>query len=306
MIARTAALYLAFFVCVLDRAQCRRLCVRGARVRVAARARAGTPEGAAAFGAGDAARRTHDRRNRRAARGIVAIASYLLARAAIAPLEAARERERAFAADAAHELRSPLAGNCSRRAGRTSGRATGDARAAFETIARGALDASAVVADLLTLARDPGRTALQCEPVDLRRSSSRASRDTQPLATSRSVRIDSRAGQRDRRRRRAAAARAGAQLIDNADASRAHAVRSLAPESADSARSSSKTMVTASPPEERERIFQRFYRRANDGTGDGARARDRALDRICARRGDRGLRSSDGRRMFCRNLSRSR
>ncbi|MGB6951797.1 MAG: hypothetical protein WBE15_07635, partial [Candidatus Cybelea sp.] len=34
---------------------------------------------------------------------IVAIASYLLARTAIAPLEAARERERRFTGDAAHE-----------------------------------------------------------------------------------------------------------------------------------------------------------------------------------------------------------
>ena len=40
---------------------------------------------------------------------VVAIASYALARATIAPLQAARERERLFAADAAHELRSPLA-----------------------------------------------------------------------------------------------------------------------------------------------------------------------------------------------------
>ena len=39
---------------------------------------------------------------------VVAIASYLLARTAIAPLEAARERERRFTGDAAHELRSPL------------------------------------------------------------------------------------------------------------------------------------------------------------------------------------------------------
>ena len=37
---------------------------------------------------------------------LVAVASYALARAAIAPLEAARERERQFAADAAHGLRS--------------------------------------------------------------------------------------------------------------------------------------------------------------------------------------------------------
>ncbi len=39
---------------------------------------------------------------------VVAVASYALARAAIAPLEAARDRERQFAADAAHGLRSPL------------------------------------------------------------------------------------------------------------------------------------------------------------------------------------------------------
>ncbi|HXO17941.1 MAG TPA: hypothetical protein VN909_07205, partial [Candidatus Dormibacteraeota bacterium] len=35
---------------------------------------------------------------------IFAVASYVLARTTIAPLQAARERERLFAADAAHEL----------------------------------------------------------------------------------------------------------------------------------------------------------------------------------------------------------
>ena len=43
-----------------------------------------------------------------------------------------------------------------------------------------ALEASAVVTDLLTLARDPARRALQCEPVDLAAIVTLASRVTRP------------------------------------------------------------------------------------------------------------------------------
>jgi len=39
----------------------------------------------------------------------VGIAAYLLARTSLSPLIAARERERSFSIDVAHELRSPLA-----------------------------------------------------------------------------------------------------------------------------------------------------------------------------------------------------
>jgi signal transduction histidine kinase len=268
LIARTAALYLAIFVCVL-------VALNAGAYAFVAREYASllapamaTPEGAQAFGA--AMRRV----------GltlaaidvplvaIVAIASYLLARAAIAPLEAARRREREFAADAAHELRSPLAAiSATAQAARLN--ATGDARAAFETIVRGALDASAVVADLLTLARDPGRGALQCEPVDLAAVVVESSRETRALAAVRGVRIESAPVSAivdgDERRLRELARN----LIENA-VRHARATVTIA-----SRRNGRLCEIVVDddgdgvPPEQRERIFQRFYRRANDGTGTG-------------------------------------
>jgi signal transduction histidine kinase len=97
---------------------------------------------------------------------VVGVAAWLLARASLAPLLAAQERERAFAADAAHALRSPLATIASvAQAERAN--ASGQLADAFTTIARAALDASAVVGDLLTLARSAQPQALAKEPIDL-------------------------------------------------------------------------------------------------------------------------------------------
>jgi len=97
---------------------------------------------------------------------LVALASYWLARSSIQPLLDARERERAFAADAAHELRSPLAAIASVA---QAARADADEKsaAAFDTIAGCALDASALVGELLTLARAASDQVLACEPVDV-------------------------------------------------------------------------------------------------------------------------------------------
>lgn len=88
---------------------------------------------------------------------VVGIASWSLAKLSLAPLEAAREREKRFVADAAHELRSPLATIVS------LAQSSGD----LDAIARTALDASAMIADLLTLARSPQPGLLEREPVDL-------------------------------------------------------------------------------------------------------------------------------------------
>ncbi|HZX68246.1 MAG TPA: HAMP domain-containing sensor histidine kinase, partial [Candidatus Elarobacter sp.] len=98
---------------------------------------------------------------------VCGIASYLLAVVSVRPLVAAREREARFAAEAAHELRTPLA----RIAGLAQGgRASGDeARRddAFARIAATAVDASGTISDLLALVREERVAPRLSEPVDV-------------------------------------------------------------------------------------------------------------------------------------------
>lgn len=97
---------------------------------------------------------------------VVGLLAFVLARASLRPLFDAREREQQFAADAAHELRSPLATIATvAQAARLA--ADPQTREQLDTIARTALDASALIGDLLTLAREPRPGLLQREPVDL-------------------------------------------------------------------------------------------------------------------------------------------
>ncbi len=199
---------------------------------------------------------------------IVALASYALARATIAPLDAARRRERIFAADAAHELRSPLTA-ISAIAQAARGNASADAKAAFEAIAQSAHEASDVVADLLTLARDPARHALHCEPVDLAAIVTGTSRETAPIAAARGIRLESVPESAivdgdDRRLRELAR-----NLLENAIR---HARKSVSILSRRNGRLCEIVVDDDGdgvPPEERERIFARFYRRTNDGMGTG-------------------------------------
>jgi signal transduction histidine kinase len=268
LIARAAALYLCVFVCILAALSV------GAYEFVAREYASflapalGTPEGAAAL-------RTAMQRVAVTIAEIdaplvvvVAIASYFLARAAIEPLDAARERERRFSADAAHELRSPLTAIAAVAQAARAG-ATEQSRASFEAIARSALEASEVVTDLLTLARDPARRALQCEPVDLAAIVTIASRDTQPVADARNVRLDVAPGSAivdgDERRLR----ELSVNLLDNA-IRHAHQVVHIS-----SRRAGRLCEIVVEddgdgiPPNERERVFERFYRRSNDGSGTG-------------------------------------
>jgi signal transduction histidine kinase len=90
---------------------------------------------------------------------VVGIAAYVLATMSVRPLLAARAREERFAADAAHELRTPLATIAALAQSRKP--------EALETIAAIAIEASALLGDLLSLVRatPPGRRLH--EPVDL-------------------------------------------------------------------------------------------------------------------------------------------
>ncbi|MBV8198648.1 MAG: HAMP domain-containing histidine kinase [Candidatus Eremiobacteraeota bacterium] len=199
---------------------------------------------------------------------VVAVASYLLARATIAPLEAARERERLFAADAAHELRSPLTAIAA-IAQAARGGAPAESAKAFEAITRSAFHASDVVGDLLTLARNPARRVLQCEPVDLAGIVAAAVADIEPIANGRGIRV----------------ATSPQSAIVDGDARR---LRELARNLLDNAVRHARALVTISSqrngtscelrvdddgdgiaPEARELVFERFYRRNDDASGTG-------------------------------------
>jgi signal transduction histidine kinase len=123
---------------------------------------------------------------------IVGGASWLLARSSLAPLIAAREREREFAADAAHRLRSPLATIAA-----VSQAAKPDApeRYAqdFDTITQAALDASQTVGELLTLSRPAVSRLLQLEPVDVAVLARSISKEFEARAAQRGLAIDNRA-----------------------------------------------------------------------------------------------------------------
>ena len=114
----------------------------------------------------------------------------LLARATLAPLFAARERERHFRRRRRSRAAFAAGGNRGvAQAARTS--AAPDSRDAFDAIAADALDASAIVTALLTLARDPGHRALQCEPVDLAAIVARCASDAAERARAGGVQIES-------------------------------------------------------------------------------------------------------------------
>jgi signal transduction histidine kinase len=186
MILRTALRYLAFFALVLAALSF------GAYVFVSHEYTAllgpalPTQEGGAAFGTA----------MRRVALTIAALdaplllvfggVSWLLAQASLAPLLAAQARERTFAADAAHALRSPLA-TIAAVAQSQRAKSDGQTAQAFETISGAALDASAVVGDLLTLARSAGSGALEREPVDVAALVARVAREFEERARERGV-----------------------------------------------------------------------------------------------------------------------
>jgi signal transduction histidine kinase len=197
--------------------------------------------------------------------GLVAIASYLLARHSIAPLQAAAEREREFAADLAHELRTPLAtiAAVAQSAAQDCGlRET----AAFSTIANAALDASRLVGDLALLARAGGPEKLERETIDLRDTVSRVAREYAERNHSPRIELDAASVLADADERRVA--QVVRNLLDNAVRHARGAVRvSVRAEGSDAA-----IIVDDDgpgvPAELRGRIFDRLVR-GNEGGVSG-------------------------------------
>ena len=120
---------------------------------------------------------------------VVGLASYWLARASLWPMLAAQERERQFVTDAAHELRSPLA-TIATVAQHARGEADAKTAAALTHISQVSVEASALIGDLLTLAREPRAQLLQCEPLDLAALARHVAADFEDRARERNVVLD--------------------------------------------------------------------------------------------------------------------
>lgn len=198
---------------------------------------------------------------------VVALASYALAVVSVRPLVQARERETQFAAEAAHELRTPLA----RIAGiAQSARGVRDlavADLAFSRIASASVDAAATVGDLLALVREERVSPKLSEPVDLaalaRAAAAGSNRDGVQCAVSSGA--DGCWVVGDERRLR----RLTENLLENAARhARSRIDVRVAPDGKNVALSVEDDGAGV-PPELRERVFERFVRGDEDERGSG-------------------------------------
>lgn len=262
VVARLCASYLAILVVVLVVVDVAAYLYLAAHQRDLLQPILGTPEGSAVYAA----------QLRKIAFGlaladvpvivVAGAAAYALALISVRPLVAAREREARFAAEAAHELRTPLARIAS--IAQTARGANPDE--ALARIAALAVDASGTISDLLALVREERVAPKLSEPVDLgalARSAVEGSRQD-------GVRYDLDAAERcwvegDERRLR----RLAENLLDNAGRHARTRVRvRVAPDGARVALSVEDDGPGVAP-ELRERIFERFVRADDDERGSG-------------------------------------
>lgn len=109
-------------------------------------------------------------------------------------LQASFERERQFTSDASHELRTPIAVIISQcEFALESARTQEEAMEALDTVLRQAQRMSALIAQLLTLARaDRGQTKLNLETVDLSQLTQMAADQMEELAARRGILVKTR------------------------------------------------------------------------------------------------------------------
>jgi signal transduction histidine kinase len=268
VIARLTAIYLAIFGVVLVALSTAAYIFVGMSYRSLLQPALQTPEGQSAY--------AHAMSRVALAIGgfdlpllvIVGGAAYILARTSLRPLIEARERERNFSIDVAHELRSPLATIASvSQAARAQ--AGPDMRPRLDTIAHAALDAASLIGDLLTLARDPRPAVLQREPVDLANVAIACGREFEDRFRERGIALsvvtESSIIEGDERRLRELVRN----LLDNA---LRHA-KSQTRVSTAVQRNLASIVVEDDgpgiPATERDRVFERFYRRNGDAGGVG-------------------------------------
>jgi two-component system OmpR family sensor kinase len=205
------------------------------------------------------------------ARPLVSALNDLLAR-----LQAAFEQQRSLTADAAHALRTPLAAvtlqaQLARRA------AEGSARdAALDRLEAGVKRASHLVAQLLALARlDPDAARDPAVPIDLVRLAQEAAAEVQPLAESAQLDVElSMPAAAPIRGHDAALRMAVTNLLDNAVRYTPAGGRIAVTLGADAGgyRLAVSDTGRGLPADERERVFDRFYRgrdTATPGSGLG-------------------------------------
>jgi two-component system sensor histidine kinase QseC len=171
------------------------------------------------------------------------------------------ERERRFTADAAHELRTPVAGiKAQAQVARMASSEAGRTRALEQVIA-GADRAGRLVDQLLTLARLEAADANEYAPHTLRAIASQALADVAPLAATRGVELELADG---------ADAQVPCQpmllevllrnLLHNAIVHGGGRVRVSIDSSADATVLSVEDQGPGVAPEERDKVQQRFYR----------------------------------------------
>jgi signal transduction histidine kinase len=196
---------------------------------------------------------------------IAGVAAYALAVISVRPLVAARERETRFAAEAAHELRTPLARIAS-IAQNARGAGDGARDDALGRITAAAVEASATIGDLLALVREERVAPRLSEPVDLG-TLARSAVDGAPrdgLHHDVDIAAESWVEGDERRLRRLVE-----NLLENAARHARTTVRVCVQPDGQRVALSVEDDGPGVPPELRERIFERFVRADDDERGSG-------------------------------------